>query len=369
MRRVSASSLSTIRPPTADEQVAFLRNVQDLLSEGQFTATYKFAVLLALSRIAIEQGDDGGAPLRVSTRAIAEHLIRLYWHQVAPYPSPVDAGSGSVLSQITNQSAVILSQIEAERAAFDGSLSAFEADGRRHRKLARSIEHTVHRYPLKLLQWIGRREHPFLYDYDPGRREIVLHPGVAFCLRRYHALVRDLVETAWIRFVRGIPRNRSLLGERIDLGEFLFGASRGSLSTHREILRELQGGRCFYCDRNAGTDAEVDHFIPWSRHPSDLGHNLVLADAGCNSRKSDHLAALQHLARWCDRNDRFGIELAERFDSKSLPHDLTASQRIARWAYGQAEHAGGLLWRTGQRADSPLDASWRVLLSAPPPAP
>ena len=40
--------------PTAEQQLKFLTNLQRLLAEGQFVATYKYALLLALADIAIE---------------------------------------------------------------------------------------------------------------------------------------------------------------------------------------------------------------------------------------------------------------------------------------------------------------------------
>jgi hypothetical protein len=46
--------------------------IQRLLDEGLFVATYKFALLQSLADIAIEQGDDSEASLAVSTDAIAE---------------------------------------------------------------------------------------------------------------------------------------------------------------------------------------------------------------------------------------------------------------------------------------------------------
>ena len=62
-------------------------------------------------------------------------------------------------------------------------------------------------------------------------------------------------------------------------------------------LRELQHGRCFCCQRNLSAAAAVDHFIPWSRYPRDLAHNLMLADDACNSRKSDPLGGEIYLER------------------------------------------------------------------------
>jgi hypothetical protein len=47
-------------PPNSDAQIQFMVNIQRLLDEGLFTASYKFALLLALADLSIEQGDDSG---------------------------------------------------------------------------------------------------------------------------------------------------------------------------------------------------------------------------------------------------------------------------------------------------------------------
>lgn len=46
---------------------------------------------------------------------------------------------------------------------------------------------------------------------------------------------------------------------------------------------------------------QVDHFVPWARFPDNAIENLVVADTGCNSAKSDFLAASEHVARWAER--------------------------------------------------------------------
>lgn len=45
-----------------------------------------------------------------------------------------------------------------------------------------------------------------------------------------------------------LSRNRGLLGDEPDLRVFLFGADRVALDAVRELLREVEGNRCFYCD-------------------------------------------------------------------------------------------------------------------------
>jgi hypothetical protein len=46
--------------PTAEDQVKFLSNIQRVLSEGDFVATYKYALLLSMADIAVDHGDDSG---------------------------------------------------------------------------------------------------------------------------------------------------------------------------------------------------------------------------------------------------------------------------------------------------------------------
>ncbi len=40
--------------PSAEDQIQFLNHLQRLLSEGGFTASYKFALLLALADLSVE---------------------------------------------------------------------------------------------------------------------------------------------------------------------------------------------------------------------------------------------------------------------------------------------------------------------------
>jgi len=51
--------------PSAEFQLDFLAKVERILSQGKFQTTYKFALLIALTNIAVEQGDDSGDALEV----------------------------------------------------------------------------------------------------------------------------------------------------------------------------------------------------------------------------------------------------------------------------------------------------------------
>jgi hypothetical protein len=79
--------------PAPQEQVQFLQNVQRLLTEGLFVASYKFALFRALADLAVLKGEDNGAPLELSTKEIAARFIELYWRQCRPLQvGGVDSG-------------------------------------------------------------------------------------------------------------------------------------------------------------------------------------------------------------------------------------------------------------------------------------
>jgi hypothetical protein len=95
--------VNTVEP---QQQLEFLSNIQRLLGEGQFTATYKYALLLAIADICVEDGEDDGASFLIPTSRIAEKFVTYYWPQVRPY-------SGVVLRQNTGKTpAVIASSVK-----------------------------------------------------------------------------------------------------------------------------------------------------------------------------------------------------------------------------------------------------------------
>ena len=343
-------------PPSADEQITFLRNVQRILSEGNFVATYKYALLHALADLAVLEGDDSGNPLRLSSDRIAERFVELYWHQATSF-----RGKGR-LRQNTGSPAAILNRIEEARLDSRGSLARLRRDERAWRRLVKSVARTVRVMPLWKLQTIGGVSHAFLYDSDQRGTEIELRAGVAFCLRSYHSLLVDLIRSAWLRYVR--RHNAQLLGETSDLYGFLFGRERDPrlMSRCGPLLRDVQQGVCLYCQKGIRKEGQVDHFVPWALYPVDLGHNLVLAHGRCNNDKSDRLAAEDHLEAWLVRSHECGVELENGFDEADVLHDRAATERIAGWAYVQSAASSGLVWKRGNEL-APLSGRWSELLT------
>lgn len=335
------------------EQLEFLSNVQRLLSDGQFTATYKYALLLAIADVCVEQGEDNNAPFVIETATIAEKFIAYYWRQVRPY-------EGVLLRQNTGKTPAVITAVA--RAAQGGvvTLNELRRNVSAWRSLVEKVDRVIRDMPLWKLQIVGSAPLEFLYNNKGQGNSIELKPGAMFCLRRFHQLLSDLVRGAWLRYVRRF--NGQVVGAN-DLDQFLFGSERASLERYLPILREVQSARCLYCESEVkpGT-AHIDHFIPWSRYPIDLGHNFVLAHAKCNAAKADHLGATEHLSRWVERNGTAAESLRVGFDKAFIVHNARSSERIALWAYSQATASHAIAWLR-DREFEPLNNSWSSLLA------
>ncbi len=356
--------------------------VLELLEEGRTSATYKQAVLVALLDLCLEKTRANGSPPdSVTTRELAEKVISLYWPQVRIWSDAEADAKGRILVQnksgrATEQGGGILALIHDFRriaeAASGRSASLWSARSQHQtawEQLVHDVEWTLIEMPLPKLQRIGSHDMPWLYEipwddgankprrgdvraYQQGRggpfqNVVRLRPGVGRALQQLNGLLRPFVLQHWSDQVARMNR---LSATR--LPEFLFGADREALSPVRAGLLRLQEGRCFYCARAIASAAEVDHFLPWSRHPDNALHNLVVADAACNGDKRDFLASARHVARWRERNGSREGTLADL--ARGLDWEA-GSERIlgtARAVYAQVPE-DGRLWEASRTFVAP----------------
>ena len=166
--------------PSAEDQIAVLAGIQRILSEGQFTATYKFALLMAIADLAVEVGDDSGAALTVSTKAIAEKFIEYYWRHVVPYiPGPF-APAGVILQQNTFGQAAVVNFVQDARSRYGDSLPGISQNKKAWSSLVNRVEGVFWQQPLWRLQRIADQPLNFLYENQSiGTRveSLTLLPG------------------------------------------------------------------------------------------------------------------------------------------------------------------------------------------------
>jgi len=340
------------RPMPDDDAIVFAEKLLALLDAGRYTATYKFAVLIALIDECVSSVDDQGRPPdELDAFRIARRVLELYWPQAVPYRSSADAEPVHLRhSTQANDLVQVIAAYRHQHGLVAGT-SLAQAERRDPTSLAaleRRVATTVIRMPLPKLQRLstgaGFHEDRFLYDYgwpdevadsriravdfDPTLR---LRPGVGAWLVRLAGVLRPIIQQRWAAFVA--ERSRDSV-EAAWLDEFLFGASRIGLDRVRGPLLEVQGGDCFYCgDRIPPSGSQVDHFLPWVRHPDNGLDNLVVAHARCNNNKRDSFASADHLARWVERTTATASAFDDLRTNLDWPADPTRTLGSARASY------------------------------------
>lgn len=324
--------------PSDRAQLAFLKQLQRIFNEGEFVATYKFALLHAIADICVERADDAKGRLHIPIQDLGAKFLELYWNHAAPY-------NGNVILQNTHGQAEIVRKLEQARLEHR-TLPAFRNSAQWARSV-KSAASLIRKMPLWRLQTLGEQPHEFLYANKEVDGGILLLPGVAHCLRTFYPLVLNLVREHWVSHLRAINSNQAFLGRQGDLESFLFATQRSALPKAADVLIEIQSGKCFYCGRIMSGDWHVDHFIPWARYPRDLAHNFVLAHDRCNMAKRDTLAARPHVERWLERNAAQGRNLVDGLSTTFLC-DEQASQRVAQWSYALDSESDARLWIKGK---------------------
>ena len=345
-----------------------------LLDRGGFTATYKYAVLVALMDLCMElTGATGLPPDSITTWQLAEKVIELYWPQCAPYDEKgvvlrqnaskygKDAEKRDTQAEIVRHIVEFREGANANPAASLPLTRARSAAPVAYEKLARLVEWKLIEMPLPRLQLIGQEEDRFLYEYaftkdikksvvsayqqgnsQAFNNSLLLRPGVSAALVALNGVLRPLIYRNWtlmVASVNGLEESR--------LEDFLFGADRVSLAHVRPHLHELQGGLCFYCRKDMPTTCQIDHFVPWSRHADNSIDNLVAAHDNCNGRKSDFLPAAEHVERWSERSARHAAALAQIAQRETWESRPDRTFGVARSIYRMLPD-DARLWRSGQ---------------------
>ncbi len=355
-------------PPEPDRTaIRLAERLIQLLGRGARTATYKYAVLIALMDLSMELTSATGLPPdMITTRQLAEKVIELYWPHCAPYEDTCrvlrqNTGKGETQAEIIQRIVEFRDGATVNPAASLPLSRARAAAPGAYEKLVRVIEWKLVEMPLPRLQIIGGEEDRFLYEYgftkETTKREtdeyqqgkshgfdnrLLLRPGVSAALIALNGVVRPLVYRNWAMMVASVNG----LHEP-SLEEFLFGAERISLDPVRPRLRELQSNRCFYCEKGLGAGCHVDHFVPWSRHADNSIDNLVAAHEGCNGMKSDYLAAAEHVVRWRERSARCGADLVEIAREEAWESRPERAVSVARAIYRMLPD-DARLWLSGE---------------------
>lgn len=267
------------------------------------STSYKPALLKALVRLVRRNaGPD------ISLQAIGSEYVAMYWMQTVVFRLRQDF-------TLSKESEVVR-EIRAASVRYgvrDARQLSNEARRRLDLRMARILPINV----LELFHKSKPESMGELYTWARGDASIHLHDASHRLIADNAPALESIANLWWARFLERRNGLAPLVIEKVDRD----GAKRERLTPYVRILQRLDGNRCFYCERELGTNiaTHVDHVIPWSFLLSNPAWDLVLACGGCNLAKSDTLPApdfMQKLARTNAARGR--VELPRSFGSALL---------------------------------------------------
>ncbi|WP_165728784.1 S24 family peptidase [Pseudoalteromonas sp. 31A1] len=325
------------------QQLEFIAYIQRMLVEGEFTATYKYALLHAIADVCIEQPlQSEQSELKIDLATLTDKLIVLYWHHAVPF-APDKIGKDALLRQSNDTQSKVISLLYNCQQKNITHLQQLKRS-KYYKTTHSEVLATLTKQPLWRLQKLSKQEVCFLYPHTNSKEYITLNAGIADCFRRFYDLVTYLAKSGWLQKIQSITHNQALIGPPSQLQKFLFGIDRSALTKAKPVLVELQSNTCFYCQKPMKDDVDVDHFIPFSRYTNDLGHNFVAAHRACNKSKSNFLAAQQHRERWQNQNLVVNSQIISDELSAYFHCDADKSLAVSNWAYQVAESSSAKLW-------------------------
>ncbi len=166
---------------------------------------------------------------------------------------------------------------------------------------------------------------------------IRLTAGTPEFLRGNAGALQALANLWWARYLEKVNQLAPLIIQKVERD----GARRTPVSKYLELLRSLDGPRCFYCERTVSgvIRGHVDHVIPWSFMLSDPLWNLVLACDRCNLAKSDVLPHRDYLAKLTAHH----VQRAKASMPSRIASPLLSADEVARYY----DAALGVEWPAG----------------------
>jgi hypothetical protein len=320
----------------------YVAALHEIVTRGRNTNSYKFALWRALARLA--PSTDERNP-KISKHDLSSLFLEYYWPLEIKFHirQGIDPDKDPIVM-------VLIRELAHDRTINEGeSLGSFQK--RRpaeykllHEKVVRQAFddviprfHNVHGEPIK--------PEIFTFTGTVGNAgdTIKLTAGGRQFLLGHQKLVDYVAVSGWVRFTEAFT-SAPRLHVKIGGGEL----RRGAVSQWRDLLSNIQNGRCFYYENHDMTSPEVDHVLPWTFVLEDKTWNLVLACRKCNNEKRDRLTNKDTLERLCDRNKQIA--------SGDINADSVFRRHFAEWhardlstyirgLYDQAAADGFPIWK------------------------
>ncbi len=321
---------------------ALLRSTFQVLTRGQKTNSYKFALLRAIADRARSTGTDAQ---EISRAELADRFVHYYWPLTLKYR--VRQGTDPSKDPVVMR---YLRKLVAEGVitGSDVPTDLQHRDRACYEDLLDTVAKFAFRDVIPRFHTVRRnRVSPVLFRESASG--ISLSPEAVAFVAAHRDLLRYLAVAGWVRFTQAFSSAPRLF-EKISDEQ-----PRRKTAAYRGPVEQASNASCFYCGNSQGPWA-IDHVIPWAYVLEDRAWNLVLSCRACNGRKSDSLPTAGFMQTLIDRNFRWAgvadkLPPRIRSDLAEWPTPEACANHL-RTMYEQATNEGFSTWE-------PIDESVR----------
>jgi hypothetical protein len=276
----------------------YINVLYQIVSAGQKTNSYKFALWRALAKLAPLMNENNPV---ISKHDLSTLFLEYYWplevkyhlrQGINPEKDPI------VMTQIRELMKTGMVKHGETLKEFKKRASTQYATLRT--KIAKEcFEDVIPRFHS--VRGAAITPEIFRYTGTVGRAgdTIELTSDSTRFVTAYAKLIDYVAVSGWVRFTEQFTAAPKLHDKIEGLN-----LRRGAVSVWRDSLMAIQEGKCFYDPNHDMTAPEVDHVLPWSFVLEDRTWNLVLACRDCNNEKRDRLTSVADLERLCARNEQ-----------------------------------------------------------------
>lgn len=202
----------------------FLTYIHAIIDKGKFNATYKLALLMAISEICQNKVANANEAAFISYQELAEIFVKIYWNNTNFYPK--NNGETIILRHGINVGNDNITEYlkEFKNTSQNNHWIMIDTKNKYYDELIEKTSKLIKDNPVNFLQNIHGSSKNVLFSKNPNKDGITLNAGIAYHFKN-NPNIYNLARHKLIEVVMKNPKNNLTDENFTKIEKFLFGYS------------------------------------------------------------------------------------------------------------------------------------------------
>ncbi len=202
----------------------FLTYIHAIIDKGKFNATYKLALLMAISEICQNKVTNANEAVFISYQELAEIFVKIYWNNTNFYPK--NNGESIILRHGKNFGNDNITEYlkEFKNTSQNKHWTMIDTKNKHYDELIEKTSKLIKDNPVSFLQNIHGFSDNILFSKKPNKDGIELKAGIAYHFKN-NPNIYNLARQKLIEVVMKNPKNNLTDENFAKIEKFLFGYS------------------------------------------------------------------------------------------------------------------------------------------------